>query len=270
MLSLERLRVESRKKDMNKKPSRVITAQEIQDCWTWFQEVGWIDTSAWRVKDYSFLNNSLKDQPCVVIGSSIASKGLDFMAVKKIKSIAVNHVIEKFPLADMLLFQDQRFLRKTTFNLDAYKGYIFCSNQNPYGRKQKDKKNICYFKPIQNNQNPSTDINRGVYTRKSSGVCALNIALILGCNPVYLVGMDTPKEFNETYEDGNQLHIVKDYGGAPNTKQALDSYTHIAKTLFSKFAVYGSRIINVCENGHLDFFSSMSMDRFNTVLRNMK
>ena len=37
MLSLERLRVESRKKDMNKKPSRVITAQEIQECWTWYQ-----------------------------------------------------------------------------------------------------------------------------------------------------------------------------------------------------------------------------------------
>lgn len=269
-ISLDRIRVENRKKPTKRKPDKIITARQIQDCWEWFQEIGWIDTTQWRVKDYSSLNNCLKDKPIAVIGSSITAKDLDFMAVRKIKTLAVNHAIEKFPLADMLLFQDMRFLRKTAFNLDAYKGYIFCSNTNPYGRKQPDKKNICYFKPIQSGQNPSTDINRGVYTRKSSGVCALNVALIMGCNPVYLIGMDTPKDFNENYKDGEQLHIMKNYGGAPNTKQALDDYTNIAKALFSKFAVYGPKIINVCENGHLDFFNSISMDRLNTILRAMK
>lgn len=249
-----------------RKKTKVLTSREVQDCWKWFEEVGWVNSNKYNVKNYSFLNNSLKGVPCAVIGSSIAAQGLNYSELSKIKTICVNHTIEDYPSSDMLLFQDLRFLRKTTFDVSSYQGAIFTSNTNPYGRNDDNDQKIVYFKPLKNSVNPSLDFNRGVFTRKSSGVCALNVAIILGCNPIYLIGMDTPKSFDENFKDGQKLHYKKDYGGAPNTKKALDSYTHIAKTLFSKFGVFGPRIINVCEEGHLDFFNSMSMEQFNGML----
>jgi hypothetical protein len=248
------------------KNRKVLTSREVQDTWKWFENIGWVNSNKWSVKNYSKLNNSLKNVPCVVIGSSIAAKGLDYSNLHKIKTLCVNHAIEECCQSDMLLFQDQRFLKHTKFDLNSYKGLVFTSNTNPFGRKE-NKRNVVYFKPLQVGHNPTMDFNRGVYTRKSSGVCALNVALILGCSPVYLIGMDTPKEFNDSYQDGEQLHYKENYGNAPNTKQALDAYTSIAKNLFSKFSVYGPRIINVCENGHLDYFNSMGLEQFNRMLK---
>ena len=263
VLRLSNIKVE-KQKHVTKSKSRVVSMREVQDTWQFFEDFGWIDSGRIKNRDYSHLTNSLKNTPIAIIGSSPAAKGLDASNLHKIKTLAVNHVIETYPKSDMLIFQDMRFLRETTFNLDAYKGFIFTSNTNPYGQKEA-KKNICYFKPIHRGCNPSTEINRGVYTRKSTGVCALNIALILGCNPIYMIGLDNSKEYYAQYTEGQDTHLVSNYQG-PNNKAALDAYISTNNVLYKPFSVYSKRIINVCKDGFLDMFQKISMEDFNNIL----
>jgi hypothetical protein len=266
VINLSSLKVEKRQTAKPKK-GRVISMREVHDTWEFFEDVGWIDGNTKIPRDYSRLTNSLKNIPLAIIGSSPAAKGVDFSLLRKIKTMVVNHVIEVYPNADMLIFQDMRFLRATNYDLRQYKGYIFTSNTNPYGRKE-NKKNVCYFKPIHRGCNPSTEINRGVYTRKSTGVCALNISLILGCNPIYMVGMDNSKSYYKKYTEGQDTHLVTNYHG-PNTKQALDAYIHTNNVLYKAFSLYSKRIINVCEDGFLDYFQKISVENFNSILERM-
>lgn len=262
---LSQIKVEKKKAEKSK--GRNLSMREVQDTWQFFEDMGWIDGNQLIHRDYSHLNNSMKDMPIVIMGSSPAAKGVRFDLLPKIKTLAVNHVIETYQKADMLIFQDLRFLRETTFDVDNYRGFVFTANTSPYGRKDQ-KKNVCYFKPLHNNCNPSADMNRGVYTRKSTGVCAVNIALILGCNPIYMVGLDNSKKYYDNYQEGDDTHLVTDYH-AENNKKALDAYISTNNTLYEPFSPYSKRIINVCEDGYLDYFRKISMETFNDILDKM-
>lgn len=64
----------------------------------------------------------------------------------------------------------------------------------------------------------STDATRGVYGVRTVTVAALQLAVHLGFNPIYLIGCDTSYSLPLTvrYEDGNPDHLVSTRDDDPN------------------------------------------------------
>ena len=240
--------------------------REIDDTWDWFVRMGYIDGNEMPVIDYNSINNMLLDKPIAVIGSGFSGRELNWKNLKNIKTLGINHIIELYHNLDFLIFQDHRFLRLNKYPLHKFKGRIFVANSNP-AYKKRIINNIYPFIPLGLHHEPSKLIEKGLYARKSTGLCALNLALVLGANPIYLIGLDNPKDWEKSFTDyNNGAHIHKNYLGSVNTKKALDGYTIVLK-YFKKFIPYKNRIINVCENGIMDWFKQISIQEFNKIIK---
>lgn len=232
--------------------------------WDYFVRMGLIDGNTIKDFDYSRINGSLKGQPLVVIGSGYSGKGVDWDALGHIKTLAVNHVIDLLPNADMLIFQDQRFFRFNKRPLDTYPGKIFIVNNNPGVVNIKNKNIIPFFPLPLKTHVIEEDMSKGLYSRCSTGLCATHLAICLGADPIYLVGMDTPKSYHES-ADFDDIHIDKSYAGGVNSKEAIEGYLKYIK-MFRAFIPYQKRIINVCPDGYMKWFPRMSMESFNKTI----
>lgn len=212
-------------------------------------------------KDYSFVNNCHRGKDIIVIGSGYSGRGVDREALRDCITIGVNHTIEWFE-PKYLLFQDHRFLRLNKYPLDTFPGTIFTANTNPFRVKSKHPR-IVTFRPL-HGKNPSVNIQKGLFSRVSSGVCALNLALIMGARKVFMIGCDTPKDYDK-WDYSKGAHIVQDYRGGIETKEQVEKYLSILP-LYKSFQPYSNRIVNVCENGSIPYFQQMKMSDFNSLI----
>ena len=233
------------------------------DVWEWFADVGIIQEPSKNViKDYSYINGLHRGEDIAVIGSGYSGREVNREKLKNMITIGVNHTID-FYVPDYLLFQDHRFLRLNKYPLETYPGTIFTANNNPFRARSKHPR-IISFKPIHKGNTYSRDINNGLYSRVSSGICALNLALIMGARKVYLIGCDAPKDFDK--RDFTQgVHISENYAGGIETKEAVIGYNK-SIPLYKAFQGESKRIVNVCENGLNPYFQQISMDQFNNIL----
>lgn len=240
------------------------------DTWDWFVRMGFIDSNVMPILDYKHINGALANKPIAVIGSGYSGREIEWKNLKNIYTIGINHIIELYHDLDYLIFQDHRFLRKNKYPLGQFKGLIFVATSNP-AAKRYGIKNIRPFIPISMNAEVSERIEKGLYARKSTGLCALNLALILGGNPIYMIGLDNHKDWEKqfpNYKGG--IHIHPNYSGSVNTKKAADGYVPVLQ-YFKKFIRYKKRIVNVCENGIMDWFKQISVDQFNKIIsKNIK
>lgn len=239
------------------------------DTWDWLIRMGFIDGNALNVVNCHDVNNMLEGKPLVVIGSGFSGRGVKWEYLDNIHTLGINHIIDIYHNLDYLIFQDHRFLRLNKYPLHEFKGIIFVANSNPASKKF-NIRNIRPFVPLGLQHNVSTRIEKGLYARKSTGLCAVNLALIMGANPIYLVGLDNPKDWEQSftnYSDG--AHIHKEYKGSVNTKKALDGYLPVLK-YYRNFINYKHRIINVCENGMMDWFKQISISHFNDIIKYSK
>lgn len=248
---------------------RMNQARKIKADKTWceFRKMGFIDGCKHGVNHFK-VNGAHKNKPCAVIGSGFSAKGVDFSNLHKMVTIAVNHVIDVYPKADYLIFQDHRFLKLNKFDLKSYSGTIAVANSNPIVAS-KEIGDIITFIPMSLKQKPTEDIRDGLYARKSTGLCALNLAIVLGCNPIYLLGCDMPKNWRETIALDQGIHVNKDYRGSVDTIKALEGYESTLD-LYEPFGKYANRIINVCENGLIKYFRQINIKMFNNKLKEIK
>jgi glycosyltransferase involved in cell wall biosynthesis len=200
--------------------------------------------------------NAWKNEPCFVVGTSRAIEGFDFNLLNGLHTIGINHLIEDWDLMEWFVYLDERFLSKTTYNMDNYQGKVFANNSTNIINK----KNYVRFKQIfRTKENIGLNIAEGLFGRMT-GVCALHLALIAGANPIYLLGMDTLKE--DAIKKGTVSHHYKeDYNHERKERNYLGKYIGSEKD-FLKFSPWKDRIINVCENGTMpNIFKRISKDK---------
>ena len=269
-IQLRNYRRQHKEAEKKQRRPKVIQLRDLNvledDTWAWFVQMGFIDGNKMPTYDYRHINGALENKPIAVIGSGRSGRGLDWKQLKNMYTIGINHVIELYHDLDILIFQDHRFLRKNKYPLGEYNGLIFVANSNP-AAKRYGVKNIRPFIPIGMNCKVSERIEDGLYARKSTGLCALNLAIILGGNPIYLIGLDNSKDWEKQFpawKDG--IHIDKNYTGGVNTKKAADGYV-VVLPYFKKFKKFNRRIVNVCENGMMDWFKRINMAKFNQILK---
>lgn len=200
--------------------------------------------------DYSWSN-----QKCFIIGGGPSLKGFDFERLRgKGRIIATNRAYLDCPFADMLVFMDKsRFYRWAMENkldkrskkkfeeFEGIKVYIYMSHDIP---------NV-FLVPRAGKYGLSTSLEEGIYIGTNTGYSALQIALCLRANPIYLLGYDMKYEKNEkgkpvghyhnTYPEQQEEQVVKDF-----RKGFMD--------LAPELKMRGLRIINLNPDSDLKCF----------------
>jgi len=243
-----------------------VSKQNIDDTWDFFQELGCMDGHALEKRNYRHINDVWKDEPAYIVGAGPALKeflsdvGWDFLRGKH--TIGINHVIEDFDGFEWFFFLDKRFLKKTTYPLlEKYKGRIFA--QNTTGLKPAD--NICIFNGT--HKQPSRRIEDGLYSPSFSGLAALNLALLTGANPIYLLGYG-----NGAGANADHYHYKKDYTGETKNEKTFKKFISVLN-YYKKFSAYKNRVIHVTVGDDIPTFRKIKpieLGKLEIIPRNPK
>lgn len=197
--------------------------------------------------DPAAVDNRWKDEPVFVIGSGPSLRGFDFSRLDGYKTIAVNHSIEAYPRASALVFGDALFYRRTAFNLREYAGLIFASYESAYYKlDMRDNVYVFHF----DRERVGDTFARGLLFTSLSGTSAVNLAIIMGCAPIVLLGFDL-------YKAADGLHFYTDIPG--QREPTGGGYAGKAGK-FNLFAPWADRIINCSMQSKITAFRKQPID----------
>jgi glycosyltransferase involved in cell wall biosynthesis len=233
--------------------------------WDFFHEQGWIDSNYLELNKTKFIQDCWKDEPCYIIGAGpplktfIDLNGWDFFNGKH--TIGINHIVEDYDRLEWHFFLDRRFINKTVYvdgsNFSEkmikfskkFKGHIFA--QNNTGMKPCE--NVTLFKCRLDR--PGLTFNEGLFSSNFSGLASLNLALITGANPIYLMGFGMGlKATPENY------HHKKNYTGATKNDSRFKKYVNVQR-YFNKFKAYKDKIIHVTNGNDIPLFKKMPIKK---------
>ena len=196
-----------------------------------------------------------KDEPCFVVGGSYNLRaafeaGFNFKMLDGFHSIGVNHVIEDYHDFEWFLFQDARFLRTSSYDLmQDYKGRIFGHIRTHL--TPSDKVTIFYTQ----DDGPAEHIIQGLFTFLASGITAINLALISGARPIYLLGVDT----GGLVSDDKPAHYKDTYPGEVLNCAHWDKYKTTIPERMLRYAPFADRFVNVDPLGAITVFKKMDI-----------
>ena len=234
----------------------------INNFWEHLENVGRVSDGRVRLGPYENINNIWLNEPCYVVGGSISARGFDLNLLDGKHTIGLNHMIEVYDGFEWFLFMDQRFMRISKYDISKYKGKIFAHNNTQLNNFNKPE-NVVLFKC--NNKRPSLRIEDGLFNRSLTGLAGLNLAIITGANPIYMIGMDIPKGLN--IDEG--IHYNEDYTGEHRAEKSLKGYIGRYE-YFKHFIPYKDRIVNCTIDGYMDWFKRMDIKDLENRLRGAK
>ena len=209
--------------------------------------------------------NQFKGRRCFIIGGGPSVQGLDFSLIENDVTIGINKAFMYYPKCTINYAMDMSwytFLTTPTKDPDqlraqeawkAYKGYKTWVSLSAF--KTTPPKGIQVIKKIKE-QNLSLNLEHGIFGGNNSGWGAINIALALGCNPVYLLGYDMKMSNNKT-------HWHEGY--AKTRPQGLDRRLEKFGNMIAKFAdvisEMGFQVINLNPDSGLTCFPKMEFNK---------
>jgi len=209
-------------------------------------------------------DRSWKGHPCVVVGGGPSLSDFDWELLRGWRVIGVNRVYEKFD-PTIIFSMDTRFLRwimeakygeearKKFTESKAYKTWLCTYNCKlpPEIYIVKVWKNYgAGFRAF-----PET-MRNGIGHGNNSGFGALNLAVCLGANPIYLLGFDMRyevkgEEFRTHWHGGHpQPH-------RPNTVTGFIDYFRLPAARAKELEI---NIINLCPGSALQCFPKMGRE----------
>lgn len=227
----------------------------VDATWLRFQIEAVLTGQTSMIGPFDGIDGAWKDQPCFVVGGSpglrqAIADGFRFDMLNGFHSIGINHVVEDYHDFEWLFFLDKRLIDISTYDImGQYRGRMFAhlkAHMEPSAR--------CTVFYTQDD-GPSEHIADGLYTFISSGLTAINLALISGANPIYLLGLDT----GGPHEDGDLIHYKAGYTGEKATTAHLRKYqTYVPERLLA-YARYADRFRNVDLKGHITVFPKIGI-----------
>lgn len=139
---------------------------------------------------------------CFIIGGGPSLRGFNFAQLKGEKIIVINRAFEVCPFADIMFSMDNRFynwlirgqLPGSLEKFMAFKGlkvWLEVSNNNYHH-------GIYYVVGLPTDGFPHS-LKAGIYHGNHSGYGALQLALVLGADPIYLLGYDMKHQGKQTH-----------------------------------------------------------------------
>lgn len=216
-------------------------------------------------KEY-FLQNSLptgswKNQRCFIIGGGPSLEGFNFKQLKNEKIIAINKAFVDVPFAEIQFAVDRQF---QDWILDPEKGgekmskaHAFWSNFKGHKVWLKMPGNIykngIEFVNLAGHEGISTSLEEGIYDGSNSGYAAINLAIALGANPIYLLGYDMKHK-------GKKSHYHEGYP-KPQTDNQLKLFSKKFPKLAKLAEEKGIKIINLNKDSALKCFEFESIEK---------
>jgi hypothetical protein len=245
-------------------PTKLKTMEQkqamINDTWNALANAGRLDETGFRYRNgdkfgrWNKVAGAFHGQTVIACAAGPSISGFDLNKLDGKLSIGCNHMIETYDRFTWFIFQDQRFLKKTTYDLHRYGGLIFAHNNTHMDYR--DYENLILFKSA---KKPGL-VQDGIYPRYQTGVATLHLAILSGAKKIYLLGHDNPKSWD--FQKEGRMHGIEGYTGEVFDQKAIDETAERCKA-YASFMPFKSRIINVCEDGILNqWFNSISMEQF--------
>ena len=133
---------------------------------------------------------------CFVVGGGPSLKDFDFDCLKSEYTIAINRSFEKLPDSDCFITMDNRFYswiksgslgKRALFLWQHYGGARFIIDTQPEKKRKYPDCHVLNY--LGNNGMPKT-LEKGLYSGANSGYAGLQLAIVLGANPIILLGFD--------------------------------------------------------------------------------
>jgi glycosyltransferase involved in cell wall biosynthesis len=234
--------------------AKTLNDGQFPEAWEFLKNKGCINDDQYHETNYENINGVWRNEPCFIIACGSALKdfvekiGFDFLNNRH--TIGINHVIEDYDKLEWFFFLDHRFLAKTTYDLCNFKGRVFSKNTAGYKRAYTD----CSFVAV--NDEPKNFIEDGLFSGNLSGLAALNLAIITGANPIYLLGYGRRPNTTKT-----GYHYKNNYPGEIKNDIVFNKMDRV-NLYFKKFERWSGRIIHVTEGNDLPWFKKMRIHEF--------
>jgi len=184
---------------------------------------------------YKPVEGMLTGQDCYIIGGGASLKGFDFGKIEgKGFILAINHGA-KYCKSDAVIFLDEQFVETSKEFLQNYKGIIFAGWQSNYHRKANTSAKVYYFtaRSCKVYEGKLKDnLYEGLYDTGSTGMCAINLALLMKARTIYLLGYDMNHETKGAkhfyYDDGIDMYgnegVYKNGAKLDNMIKRIEKY----------------------------------------------
>jgi glycosyltransferase involved in cell wall biosynthesis len=238
---------------------RKLKTQDVNRTWRDLVNMGRMSFDPSILGPFTGIRDVWKNEPAIVVGAGPSLKDFDLSQIDNMHSIGINHVIEDYDNFEYFLFLDDRFLSKTTYDINKYKGKIFSSNKC---RNLPGLNNV-RFKTRSHKDKIDLNIEKGLFNGMLSALSALHLALITGANPIYLIGVDCGGGTPDNY------HYKVNYTGASKGIERHKKYEGTAG-FFKAFTPYKDRIKNMSEISNIKTFEKASVDEFKKDIKPVK
>ena len=225
----------------------IMIIRSTQKSWAEYQKAIWKEPLGNKKKiSEKYKYNQFQGKRCFVVAGGPSLRGFDFETLKEEFTIGVNKICALFNptiayATDLVLFPF--LLEHSGKNTDI----VFCDRGNDYLN------DVYYVRDRGLHGIPdSVDI---IFSGDNSAYGAVNLAIAMGFEPIYLLGCDFKVRDSCT-------HVLDDWGhpGTPETYQRefLDKF----RQEFEELARYSTRkIINLNQDSALQAFPKMNIDR---------
>jgi glycosyltransferase involved in cell wall biosynthesis len=237
-------------KNIKMKKNRAIVKQtsNIQQTWDFLRNQGKIDLNRPRfIPGAPWVHGFWKNEPCYIVAAGPSLKGFDFKLLDNKHTIGMNHMIETYDKFEWFIFLDQRFLDITTYDMKKFKGHVFAQNTTELNPAE----NITLFKC--KNDGVSYNFDDGLFKSALTALVALNLAILSGANPIYLLGCDC----GGAIDGDKQYHYRADYTGEDKNLFRYRKYQRTAY-FFDNFSQWKDRIINLSAISEIKTFKKQS------------
>jgi hypothetical protein len=230
--------------------------READITWVHAQMQAVLDGRDAQIGPFEGVDDAWYGEPCFVVGGSRGLKtamdaGFKLKMLDGFHSIGVNHVVEDYHDFEWFMFMDPRFLAIAKYDvLKDYKGRVFTSRR----ASLKPSEHVTVFYTQSNG--PSLRLIDGLLGFTLTGIVAINLALISGARPIYLLGLD-----NGGFKDPNKHTHYKDTYtgerlGQGNYKSRF--FDRVPERLL-KYAPWADRFVNVDKLGSVTVFPKMGV-----------
>ena len=193
-------------------------------------------------------NNQWFRKRCFIIGGGESLKNFDFNKLRGELVIGINKTFIDYSNIDILYFMDIPFyaaIKSGQYDkFENFKVYDLWKSLktikvclSPFEFYPLDQDIYCvrrlYVPEV------SQDLNHGIYPGNNSGFGAISLAVILGCNPIYLLGYDMQCKEKTHYHKGYIDSNIEDM------REKVDTYKRQLEQFAHKFLELGINIINI-------------------------
>ncbi|GAH32745.1 unnamed protein product, partial [marine sediment metagenome] len=202
------------------------------------------------------VDNVWKGQRCFIIGGGASLKDFDFSRLESELTIGVNRAYEKLPCTIMFATDAKlyKWITDETLGVEAKRKFEEFQGHKVWLDSQNNKFKGVHRLTRLGGDGLSFSLKNGLVSGGNSGYGALNLAVCLGANPIYLLGFDMKGI------GGKQAHW---HDGYPNAQP--DSVYKKFKAYFDSAAPIlkekGIKVINLNPDSELKCFEFGDMEK---------